>query len=189
MRRHTTRHAFQAPTSIRNQQLADKDKTLTTLYLGIAVLDGPNNTLELGVASHDGTYSIDFHASTFELQPSSNTSETGSSTPADTNTSESSSNSSISVTKEELPNYLATFLIEKLRSYEKEHLYKFVGAGINRRTHETSPQLASLLWQELDIVPLVLENDPQPTQLHDKRDGKDVLVDEEADSMARKALM
>ena len=88
-----------------------------------------------------------------------------------------------------MPAYLANFLIEKLRDYEKEHLYKYVGAGINRRAHEISPQLASLLWQELDIVPLVLENDPKPVQLHDNRDGQDILVDEEADSMARKALM
>lgn len=101
----------------------------------------------------------------------------------------SDSGSSISVTKEEIPSYLANFLIEKLRDYEKEHLYKYVGAGINKRAHDISPQLASMLWRELDIVPLVLQNDPEPKQLHDKRDGQTVLVDEEADSMARKALM
>ncbi|KAF1967031.1 trehalose synthase (Ccg-9) [Bimuria novae-zelandiae CBS 107.79] len=194
MRRHTTKYAFSAPTSLRNQTLADKDKTLTTLYLGIAVIDGPDNTLELGVASHDGTYSIDFHASTFELQsPSSSNSDSGisrTSTPANTGSTDSSSNSSIFVSREELATYLADFVIDKLKTYQQEHLYKYVGAGINERAHELSPQFASRLWRELDIVPLVLPHDAVLLeQMHASTNRLGIFVDEEADSMARKALM
>ncbi|CAG5184120.1 uncharacterized protein ALTATR162_LOCUS10920 [Alternaria atra] len=73
------------------------------------------------------------------------------------------------------------------KSYQKEHLYKFVGAGLTKRATEASPQLASRLWLELDIVPLVFS----PTfdnPIVERQHGK-ILVDEEADSMARKALM
>ncbi|KAJ4354003.1 uncharacterized protein N0V89_005735 [Didymosphaeria variabile] len=186
MRRQTTRHAFQAQTSLKNKQQSGRDTTLKTLYVGIAVQHGATGSLDVGLASHDGTYSIDFQVTTFKLKTSSPNSDSGisgTSTPAD-----SAIDNLTPVSKEELPDVLNRFIIDMLRQYEEEHMFKFVGAGINKQTLALSPQLAARLWQDLDIVPLVLPNDPNP-ELHSKRGSHAVTVDEEADSMARKALV
>ncbi|KAJ4303099.1 hypothetical protein N0V90_001990 [Kalmusia sp. IMI 367209] len=190
VRRQTTRHAFQAATSIKNQKRheeTDNGLTLQTLFVGIAVQEGPNGSLDIGFASHDGTYSIDFAVTTLTLRSSQSGSESGisgTSTPAD-----SASGTSTPVFREELPDYLADFLVSKLKSYQTEHLYKFTGAGINETAMKHSPQLAARLWQELDIVPLVIPNDFSQNQKHTESTKHTVLVDEEADSMARKALL
>ncbi|OAG05504.1 putative trehalose synthase (Ccg-9), partial [Paraphaeosphaeria sporulosa] len=141
------------------------------LYLGIAVRIGANGTLDIGIALHDGTYSIDFEVTTFKLKSSSST-----------------SSSAISGTSKELPGELANYVIGKLEKLQKEHLYKFVGAGVNKKALELNPTFAALLWKELDIVPLVLPNQPSPDLLS-QHGRHDVTVDEEADSMARKALV
>jgi hypothetical protein len=157
-----------------------------TLYLGVAVQYGANRTLDVGLASHDGTYSIDFHVSTFKLRDSSSNSDSGvsgTSSPADRDPT-----SLVPISEEELPDELASFVINRLTQYQEGLLYKFVGAGINKKALELSPQLAARLWQELDIVSLVLPND-HPSGLLSQRSSNDVTVDEEADSMARKALV
>lgn len=90
---------------------------------------------------------------------------------------------------EDRPTELANWIVNKLKSYQQEHLYKYLGAGVSEKVLEYSPQLASRLWQELDIVPLVLEHDVSINgKIHRNRHAT-TLVDEEADSMARKALM
>ncbi|KAL1608382.1 hypothetical protein SLS60_003323 [Paraconiothyrium brasiliense] len=186
MRRQTTRHAFQAQTSLKSKQQTGTDTTLKTLYVGIAVQHGATGTLDVGLASHDGTYSIDFHVTTFKLKtssPSSDSGISGTSTPAD-----GATDNLAPVSKEELPDVLIKFVIDTIKQYEEEHMFKIVGAGINKQTLALSPQLAARLWQELDIVPLILPNDPSP-ELHFKRGTPTVTVDEEADSMARKALV
>ncbi|KAF2690849.1 glycosyltransferase family 4 protein [Lentithecium fluviatile CBS 122367] len=93
------------------------------------------------------------------------------------------------ISTKELPNFLADFLIGKLKEYQEKHLYKYIGAGINQKAVQYSPQLPSRLWQELDIVPLVLDDKPRPDALSAKRVHKHIYVDEEADTMVRKALM
>ncbi|KAF2446237.1 glycosyltransferase family 4 protein [Karstenula rhodostoma CBS 690.94] len=187
MRRQTTRHAFQAPTSLRSQQQSEQSKTLKTLYLGIAIQQGANGTLDLGIASHDGTYSIDFRVDTFKLKSSSSTDSgiSGTSTPLDGGPNP---NSLDPISEEDLPDELAKFVIDKLSHYREEHLYKFVGAGINKKALELSPQLAARLWQELDIVPLVLPDQPS-ADLLSPGGSHDITVDEEADSIVRKALV
>lgn len=139
------------------------------------------------MASHDGTYSIDFNVTTFRLKTSATSSDSevsGASTPAD-----SALSSLAPISKEELPGELTKFVIHKLSQYRQEHLYKFVGAGINEETLRLSPQLAARLWQELDIVPLILPNDSTIDRVHARRSRRAVTVDEEADSMVRKALV
>jgi hypothetical protein len=89
---------------------------------------------------------------------------------------------------EERAEALAAYLVEKARNYQKEHLYKFVGAGLSRQAVQMSPKLPAKLWLELDIVPLVFETGleyPYPQ----KNPHSSISVDEEADSMARKCLM
>lgn len=112
----------------------------------------------------------------------SDVSASGRSTPSGTSTP---------VSLEERPTFLADFLINKLKEYQQDHLYKFLGAGINEKGVRYSPHLPSRLWQELDIVPLVLKSDAVPDMFRVQRlhNNSQILVDEEADSMARKALM
>jgi hypothetical protein len=89
---------------------------------------------------------------------------------------------------EERAEALAAYLVEKVRNYQKEHLYKFVGAGFSRQAVQMSPKLPAKFWRELDIVPLVFEvglKYPYPQKNH----HISISVDEEADSMARKCLM
>jgi hypothetical protein len=152
------------------------------LYIGIAVQEGSHGTLDVGFVSHDGTYSMDFAVNTLMLNDQFDGSEVA--TPA------SSRNlSSAPISSKGLPHLLADFLIDKLMEYREEHSYKYIGAGINERAVHYSPQLPSRLWQELDIVPLVLEGGPTPDKLRAQRGPKSIHVDEEADTMARKALM
>jgi hypothetical protein len=159
---------------------------MQTIYLGIAVQPGASRTLDVGLASHDGTYSIDFHVTTFKLRDSASASDSGvsgTSSPADRD-----SRSLVPISAEELPDELANFVINRLTQHRERLLYKFIGVGINRKALELSPQLAARLWQELDAVPLVFP-DGYPSELLSQRGSTDVTVDEVADSMARKALM
>jgi len=76
-------------------------------------------------------------------------------------------------------------MVKNIRGYEKEHLYKFVGAGISKNLVELSPQLPARLWADLDIVPLVFEMGMEYRAVLMNH----LSIDEEADSMARKCLM
>ena len=166
-------------------------KLQQTLYLGIAVRHGANRTLDVGIAIHDGTYSIDFKVSTFKLTSSSSTSTSGSGSGSGVSSSPSPPTSDpksrVPISEEELPSELSNFVIDELGKYQKEHCVKFVGAGINEKALQLSPRLAALMWEKLDIVPLVLPNQ-SPSDLLSQHDRQDFTVDEEADSMVRKAL-
>lgn len=91
------------------------------------------------------------------------------------------------ISEEELPDELANFVLDELKKYQEDHSSKFAGAGINEKALQLSPRLAALLWERLDIVPLVLPDQPL-SELLAQHGRDDFTVDEEADSMARKAL-
>jgi hypothetical protein len=159
--------------------------------------------------SHDGTYTIDFAVTTLKLHDpvaptkpehdavaklrlsdaSTNENSGSESDASETSMPSGDSSSPTPITSKELPGYLANFFLTRLKEYQRDHHYKYIGAGINQRTVQYCPQLPSLLWQELDIVPLVLEDKPHPDAFRAKRGRIHIYVDEEADSMARKALM
>lgn len=210
MRRERTRHEFQAQSSkYQKSKSQGEPPALTDLFVGIAVQEGANGTLDVGFVSHDGTYSIDFAVTTLRLHdpviPTKlndavanlksenvppNVDSGSESDISETSTkSGTRSPSSTPITTKELPDFLAKFLISRLKEYQQDHHYKYVGAGINQRTVKYCPQLPSRLWQELDIVPLVLEDKPHPDAFRAKRGHIHIYVDEEADSMARKALL
>jgi hypothetical protein len=90
---------------------------------------------------------------------------------------------------EERAGVLADYFVEKIRQYQQDHLYKFVGAGLAKKVVQMSPQLPARLWWELDIVPLVFETGLEAPFPKTSRHRPVVTVDEEADSMARKCLM
>ena len=123
-----------------------------SLYIGIAVAALDNGTIDVGFASHDGTYSIDFAVANVQNKEA-----------------------------------LADYLIKKIRDYQENHLYKFVGAGLTEEAVDLSPTLPSRLWGDLDIVPLTFDG-ASPNLRHHRTYDTKVTVDEEADSMVRKCL-
>jgi len=63
----------------------------------------------------------------------------------------------------------------------------FLGAGITDSLfHEISPELASRIWSELDIVPMVFRVGRDYQFVDDYRSQR---VDDQADSMARNTVM
>ena len=131
------------------------------LFLGLAAREIENGQIEVGYASHDGTYTIDFAVHVIGGKDDSGSAP------------------------KNRPHALANYVISKISDYQHTNLYKFVGAGITKEFVKMSPQLPSELWSELDIVPMVfeqvLENPAGPAFLGS--------IDEAADNMARKNLM
>lgn len=109
----------------------------------------------MAIAIHDSTYLIDFSVNTLSLEDGI-----------------------------EIEDSIADHIISELKSYEHEHLAKFIGAGIPDELVHRSPKLCSRLWLELDIVPITLELGVKDREYWDLK-----CVDEQADSMARKCIM
>ena len=85
---------------------------------------------------------------------------------------------------------IADYVIDMLETYQQRHAVKFIGAGVPRDLMKKSPKLCARLWLELDIVPVSIAQQVQDAKDeidHNFWDSK--LVDEQADSMARKCIM
>ncbi|KAF2128446.1 glycosyltransferase family 4 protein [Dothidotthia symphoricarpi CBS 119687] len=143
------------------------------MYLGVAIFERFPGTYDVAIAVHDGTYSVDY--SVISLNPPRNDSRmptpshSGTATPVDPGTV-------TPISAEFLPTAISDLIVEKIKSYQAQHLFKFIGAGLTEQLVALSHGLPARLWSEVDIVPLVLG----PTQN---------ITDEEADSMARKAVL
>ncbi|KAF2733491.1 trehalose synthase (Ccg-9) [Polyplosphaeria fusca] len=159
LRRTLARESFHAPTSI--TQRKKSDASLRALWVGIAVTQLEGHRVAIGLASHDGTYSIDISKHTLVIDIP---------------------------TAEDRGDKLARFLVDKFDHYRQEHLFKFVGAGMTQKVVALAPALPSLLWRELDIVPVVFPNDSARSSYPPRVRRNSGLVDEEADSMARKCV-
>jgi hypothetical protein len=84
---------------------------------------------------------------------------------------------------------LIEFILCKIHEYRRTNHYKIVGGAITEEAHSICPQLRSLLWAHLDIVcfkfkPFGNDHGQDPTP----EDSYDIKVDEESDSVARKAI-
>jgi hypothetical protein len=116
----------------------------------------------VAIAIHDGVYLIDFCVQPIDYS-SEQTGEDG----------------------------IADFVIKKMEQFQRNNAAKFIGAGIPYALMKKSPKLCSRLWLELDVVPISvtpeLEGFHMDTKDHTFWDSK--LVDEQADSMARKCIM
>ncbi|KAF2276150.1 trehalose synthase (Ccg-9) [Westerdykella ornata] len=195
LRRQTTRHDFQAQSSIRDRRKHAehaKGVSLQSLFIGIAIQEGARGSLDVGFAAHDGTYSIDF--AVVNLSIAAAQSELAESDPlaslgSGISYSVDRPGSSTPVIKDDMPASLVDFFVEKIREYQRKHFYKFTGAGINTNALRHSPELAARLWQELDIVTLVIPEDPSLDPMFADSSNHNVRVDEESDTMTRKALL
>ncbi len=151
---------------------------IQTLYLGLAANEDENGQVEIGFASHDGTYSIDFAV---HVVGGKDSASNGDRTLLENGIGESPG---LPLRPADRADALAEHFISSIREYQQEHLYKFAGAGITKGLAEMCPQLPSLLWGDLDIVPMVFG---QGLDLPDGPAGA-ITIDEEADDMARKCL-
>ncbi|KAF4303392.1 Glycosyl transferase family 1 [Botryosphaeria dothidea] len=164
------------------QEKGDLGVALNTLYLGLAAKQDHQGLIEVGIASHDGTYSIDFAVIVLGDSKRDSAVSSGGNTPY----ASRAQTPALPLSEEDREKVLADFFIQKVLDYQKEHHYKFVGAGITKNLLKMSPQLPSRLWWELDIVPMIFEHGLE----NPNGDSVDeVTIDEEADSMARKSLM
>jgi hypothetical protein len=120
------------------------------------------SAVKIGIAIHDGTYSVDYAVHRLCAQEDAR--------------------------KDENSEWIADHIVAQLEAYRKEHVCKILGAGVTLELHHKSPNLCSQLWQELDIVPIVVESNPLLPSTKSREKRKALLVDEIADSAARKCL-
>lgn len=98
------------------------------MFAGVAVMAKSPNVIEIGICTHDGTYSTDYCV--HQLTTS------GTST-------------------KERAEMVIKHVIEQLNMFSVEHYFKFVGAGCTEKSLEIAPELPSTMWRELDIVTMV----------------------------------
>jgi hypothetical protein len=80
---------------------------------------------------------------------------------------------------------LVEFVLQKVQAYSSEHHYKVMGGAITKEAAGRCPSLPSQLWLKLDIVCFVF---PPFEDKHKPSDVTDFKVDEESDSVVRKAI-
>lgn len=143
------------------------------MYLGIAIApkDEDPEILQIAIAVHDGTYSMDFADYDFNTEPA---------------VSSTDINAESTVSKDTDGDIVTNFIVKKLTAYREKHCYKFAGAGITPKVAELCPDLCSRLWKDLDIVTLTLDI----FRYHGSSQGEasNYVVDEQSDAVVRKAL-
>ncbi|CEJ59833.1 hypothetical protein PMG11_08436 [Penicillium brasilianum] len=82
-------------------------------------------------------------------------------------------------------------IISQLKKYSDEHSEKVLGVALSRSLHKLIPALCPQLWAELDIIPIVLVEEPDAdataetmTKIHFQQK----TIDEQAESLARKCV-
>lgn len=120
--------------------------------------------MAIGIAIHDGTYSIDFGVHHI---------------------------SGLNKLKGKRAKAIADMIVEELDSYRHHACCKLMGAGLSQDLIDESPDVASRLWTELDIVPWVLQLgiDLTEEEMRDIDGPKQWAVDEKADSLVRKCIL
>lgn len=156
-RRSNIRHEFACHSGqnrikrlVQHSEDGDVGLSLTCIWLGLAARQFDKSNVEIGFACHDGTYTMD---------------------------------SAVNVLEEEgregsKANAIETYMIARIGEYAYDNAYRFLGAGLPEELTKLCPDLATRLWSELDIVPIVLQKEDSFNDL-----------DETADSMARKCVM
>ncbi len=115
----------------------------------------------IAIAIHDGVYLVDFSVQTVDL-----------------------------TTRPTNEDRISDYVIEKLGKYRQNNTVKLIGAGLPYDLMKRSPRLCSRLWLDLDVVPISIV--PRVEEHEDETDRNfwdSKLVDEQADSMARKCIM
>lgn len=134
-----THHDFEATTSEhqkRRQRIvtpddSDVSASLSELYAGLAIYKKNDKEAQVGIAVHDGTYSVDFAVHQICLQEDRHI--------------------------DQHSGTIENHVLESLAKYRTEHVCKLLGAGVTAELDSAAPELCSRLWAELDIVPVVFK--------------------------------
>jgi hypothetical protein len=161
--------------------------SLQTVFAGIAVApkDDDPDVLVIGITLHDGTYSMDY--SVYQKRNKSN-GKSGTSTPTYSTTTGTESNLGY------FDDWtLNDFILAQIYSIKSKYYYKVVGCGITKATEQLCGKgLAQKLWLEQDIVALTFspfgEDGERGEDSHGVTMGTEWQVDEESDSVVRKAI-
>lgn len=91
----------------------------------------------------------------------------------------------------EIGTVICDFIITELQNYSNIHAEKILGAALSKSFHVHCPSLYPRLWLELDIVPILLneelgEDRTAGTEAVAHPNGKD--IDEQAESVSRKCI-
>jgi hypothetical protein len=165
------RHAFKC---VRSQRQAARQQrpqesigyiehAPTVLWLGLAIIQSKDRTLEIGMAFHDGTYTTDFAVYVPHV---------------DDSMLNSLDNDHMLEEAGVIPCKIDDFCIRINREHSQKNDCKILGAGLHSNIANMSSRLSTRLWAELDIVSMVLD-----------KEGSVDDVDEVADAMARKCIM
>ncbi|EFR00780.1 hypothetical protein MGYG_03784 [Nannizzia gypsea CBS 118893] len=137
--------------------------TLYTIYGGLSFsLENDDKQIGIALAIRDTVYFLDFCEHHFSIEQH-----------------EASAVGEI----------VTQFIIDQLRTYEKDHLEKFFGIALPSLLVEKCSKLCSRMWAELDIVPFVLNpQGPQNVEWVNMQLWQNKTLDERAESIARKCI-
>jgi alpha,alpha-trehalose phosphorylase (configuration-retaining) len=162
------------------QEQGEMGIALSELWVGIAAQQEEDNSVNIGFACHDGTYTIDFAVHKLRVR---NKDVSGSQGNED-----KSRNTCLPTDQEGQATEMGEFLVQSIQKYEQDNHYKFLGAGISQEVVKLSPQAPARIWAALDIVPIVIRNEEGGSMDSGNKVDAVKTVDELADSMARKCL-
>lgn len=138
---------------------------VTPMYAGFGSnVDEAAKSIEIGIAVHDGDYSVDYSIQKIQYNDS----------------------------PEKSGALIVDHITRQLRHIAKEHLFKFVGGGVTENLHKLCPTLCTRLWLDLDMVPMVFPvrstaRAVKPSAANEP--AKPRPTDEQADSAVRKLVM
>lgn len=91
----------------------------------------------------------------------------------------------------DLETMICDFILTELQNYSNIHAEKILGAALSKSFHVHCPSICPRLWLELDIVPILLNEEAGAertvgTEAVTHPKGKE--IDEQAESVSRKCI-
>jgi hypothetical protein len=141
--------------------------------------------LVIGITTHDGTYSISYESYHYSPTQESDLGEVSATLDTDSGADVSSVDDDEAPHGSSAQTKLIDYVISMVDAHRSNNHYKIAGGAITKQAATLCPELASALWRELDIVCFIFK----PFGDEDEAcEGTEERVDEESDSVARKAI-
>ncbi|KAH8102865.1 trehalose phosphorylase [Cristinia sonorae] len=110
--------------------------SLTPMWAGIAgTVNNSQTEFEIAISIHDSVYNTDFASAVIPYKPNSPGQDAA----------------------------IERHILQTLNSFSREHLCKFLGAGVTLSLLKEAPNLCTRLWLDMDIVPVVFNIKPYHT--------------------------
>jgi hypothetical protein len=161
--------------------------TQQVVYMGIAIAESDHdaNELVIGVTTHDGTYSIGYESHHYPPKQGFNLGEVSVALDNGSGADVSMAEDDQAPQSPSSQINLVDYVINMVNDHRLNNHYKIAGGAITKQAAALCPELASALWRELDIVCFIFK----PFGDEDEAcEGTEEKVDEESDSVARKAI-